>query len=200
MRRKITFKQLCRRYSDGGAEGGTEQTTAASSVTETGTATQASAAVPAGQTQTTATETKSEPAAQTFSKADVDGAVQAALSKFKQEQENSKDYDKMTPEQKVAHLEAQMADKTLSELAVKKLGEAGLSAECLPFIKGKDEADTTGKITAFKTMYDAAVQAGIEKRFKDNGYNPNVGSTKQPTGSTGNSLEDAIAESLNLSK
>lgn len=173
MRKKMKLSLLCRRYSDGGAAGGIEPTPAPAPVTLPAAeppvpANPADPAVPADP----ATEAKPAEAAKSFTQQDMDTAVQTALTKFKQEQENAKDFDKMTPEQKVTYLQAQMADKALSESAVKKLGEAGLPTDFVALVKGKDEADTEARIQTLKNQYDSAVQAGVEKRFKDNGYTP----------------------------
>jgi len=102
----------------------------------------------------------------------------------------------MTPEQKVAFLEAERADAKLLDFARGEITKAGLPVESLSFLKGKDEAETTSRITAFKTMYDTAVQAAVEARFKSAGYDPAT-STVTPN-TTGDTLESAVQGALNL--
>lgn len=131
----------------------------------------------------------------THTQADIDAAVEAALAKAKQEAENAKDYDKMTPEQKVAYLEAERNSTKLADFARAEIAKAELPVECIDFVKGKDETDTAARIQSFKAMFSTAVQSGVDKRFKDSGYEPQAG--RAPTSLSGtNSLADAIAEVL----
>ena len=137
-----------------------------------------------------------DPPAKTFSQEDMDTAVSKAVEKLKQEQANAKDYDKMTPEQKVAYLEAERNNSKLFEFARSEAVKAKLPAEAFEFLKGKDEAEITSKITAFKTMFDSAVQTGVEARFKETGYDPSKSQT--PPSTTGDTFESAVADALNI--
>lgn len=69
-------------------------------------------------------------------------------------------------EARFAELQAKVADNELTEYARKQLSDAKLPAEALPFVKGADEKATAERVKAFGTMYAAAVQAGVDERFK----------------------------------
>jgi membrane protein involved in colicin uptake len=69
-------------------------------------------------------------------------------------------------EAKLAELQAKVADGELTEYTRKQLTDAKLPADALPFVKGTDEKTTVERVKAFGTMYTAAVQAGVEERFK----------------------------------
>lgn len=165
------FKKLCRRYSNGGV------------------------------TPPADPPAQGNPPPKTFTQKDVDDAATtaatAAVEKYIKEQANAKDYDKMTPEQKVAYLETQEKDRKLSDFARDEISKAKLPNESLAFLKGSDEADTTAKVQAFKTMYEAAVQAGVDERFKSNGYNPSIGTPA--SSAPADSLEAAIAAEISKS-
>lgn len=75
-------------------------------------------------------------------------------------------------EAELSRLKAQIADKELTEYTRTKVDGAALPASAVDFIKGKDEADTDQRIKAFGEMFTAAVQEGVEARFKENGYTP----------------------------
>ena len=79
------------------------------------------------------------------------------------------------------------ADAKLLDFARGEITKAGLPVESLSFLKGKDEAETASRVTAFKTMYDTAVQAAVEARFKSAGYDP--AKSSEPPASTGDTLE-----------
>lgn len=102
---------------------------------------------------------------------------------YEQTQSQAKDFEKMTPEQQAqkrldnekaetARLKAELADRDLTDYARGKIVEAELPADALAFVKGKDTADTDARIKTFSAMLAAGVQAGVEKRFKGNGYTP----------------------------
>lgn len=163
--------------------------------------TTAEPAAPATVPAPTQADPPAEPTAKTYTEAELEDAKQKALDAFKAQQEASKDYDKMTPEQKVAYLEAQAKDKELSDKALQKLNEKGIDASVLPFIKGKDEADTEARINSFKTLLDAQVQAGVEARFKAAGTNPPAADGGNPlpdASSAAGSLHDALADAIKI--
>lgn len=110
---------------------------------------------------------------------------------YEQAQSAEKDFAKMTPEQKAqkllddakaesTRLLAELADRDLADYARGKLSEVELPAAALSFIKGKDQADTDARIKAFGELLAAGVQAGVEKRFKDNGYTPRSSAAGNP--------------------
>lgn len=180
MKKKMNLKQLCRCYSNGGAD-------PAPAVDPT--------PAPVADSASASDSKPTEPT-KAFTQADIDDALSVAIAKLKQEEANSKDYEKMTPEQKVAFLEAERADTKLSDFARGEITKASLPVETLPFLKGKDEAETTSRITSFKTIYDTAVQTAVEARFKSAGYDPAISTVK--LNSAGDTLESAIAGALNL--
>lgn len=137
-----------------------------------------------------------DPPAKTLTQKDVDTAVANAVAKIKQDQANAKDYDKMTPEQKVAYLEHERNNSKLTEFARLEAVKSKLPAEAFEFLKGKDEAEITSKVTTFKTMFDLAVQTGVEARFKETGYDPSKSQT--PPSTTGDTFESAVADALNI--
>lgn len=99
-------------------------------------------------------------------------AASAAVEAYKKHLEEAKDFEKMTAEEKVVYLQKQMADEKLSGYTAQQLSVAGLSVELATFVKGSDEKDTDERIKTLKTAFDKAVQAGVEQRFKVNGYVP----------------------------
>lgn len=187
--RKFNLKLLCRRYSDGGATPPAEP-----------------AAAQSPEPAPVADPVKQEPAKpepeKSYTKAEVDtavnDAVSAALAKYKQEQENAKDYDKMTPEQKVAFLEAERKDRALQDFTAKHLEEQKIPPQFAAFLKGTDEDNTKARAAEFKAVYDKAVQDGVDERFKQGGYNPKVSGTSTQATTPANSLKSAIAEAINV--
>lgn len=102
---------------------------------------------------------------------------------YEQSKAAEKDFKNLTPEQQAqkrlddqkaetARLQAELADRDLTDYARGKISEAKLPADALTFIKGKDQADTDAKIKAFSALLASGVQAGVEERFKTNGYTP----------------------------
>lgn len=126
---------------------------------------------------------KSEPA-KTYTDADLEAARQKAVEDYKRHLEEVKDYDKMTPEEKVAHLEKQMAEEKLARYTAEAVTEAGMDASLAEFAKGGDEKSTDDRVKALKTVFDKAVQAGVEGRFKEIGYTPRMGGVGSPAGET----------------
>ncbi len=159
------LSRLAMRYSDGGAQSSAEGTEPANAGTEStgGTDAGAGAAQPASKT---------DPEAKTYTEAELEAARQQAVEAYKQHLEEAKDYEKMTPEEKVAYLEKQREEDRIARYATEKLSAQNLPVELLPFVQGPDEAGTDERLKTFKAAYDKAVQAGVEARFKLNGYIP----------------------------
>lgn len=102
---------------------------------------------------------------------------------YEQSKEAEKDFKTLTPEQQsqkqlddqkaeTARLQAELADRDLADYARSKISEANLPTDAIVFVKGKDQADTDAKIKSFSGLLASGVQAGIEERFKTNGYTP----------------------------
>lgn len=99
-------------------------------------------------------------------------AADVAVEAYKKHLEEAKDFEKMTAEEKVVYLQNQMADEKLTGYTTQKLSDAGLPVELAAFVKGSDEKGTDERIKTLKAAYDKGVQAGVEQRFKANGYVP----------------------------
>ncbi|MFV0497482.1 MAG: DUF4355 domain-containing protein [Candidatus Fimivivens sp.] len=168
MRKFKSIAQLSMRFSDGGAQppAPADPTPPAATPPATPAATPP-ATPPAATPPATAT-----PPAKTFSEADVTAAKEAAIAEYKKHLEEAKDYEKMTPEEKVAYLEAQRADDKLSAYATQKLSASNMPVELLAYAKGTNEADTDTRIKELKAIIDKGVQSGVEARFKNNSYVP----------------------------
>ena len=84
-------------------------------------------------------------------------------------------------EKTIAEREKAIADKEHRLYAVKAIKEAGLddgsdiSLSLVDFVMGEDEAEIDEKVKAFKDLFNKAVTAEVNKRFKDNGYTPKKG-------------------------
>lgn len=157
--------RLAMRYSDGGAQSSAEGAESEAGGTKSAGGSDAEA----GATQSTS---KAESEAKTYTEAELEAARQQAVEAYKQHLEEAKDYEKMTPEEKVAYLEKQREEDRIARYATEKLSVQNLPVELLPFVQGPDEAGTDERLKTFKAAYDKAVQAGVEARFKLNGYIP----------------------------
>lgn len=124
---------------------------------------------------------KAEQSAKTYTDADLETARQKAVEEYKRHLQEATDYNKMTPEEKVAHLEKQMAEEKLARYTADALMKAGTDASLAVFVKGADEKDTDDRVKAFKEVFDKAVQAGVEARFKGIGYTPRAGGMGSPS-------------------
>lgn len=107
-------------------------------------------------------------------------AATDAVEAYKHHLEEAKDFEKMTADEKVVYLQKQMADEKLSGYTTQKLSTAGLPVEFAAFVKGTDEKDTDERIKTLKAAYDKGVQAGVDQRFKANGYVPKGTAAGQP--------------------
>lgn len=191
--RSILGSALTRRYSDGGAApageaGGSAAGTPAAGA---GAASGTDPAPPKAPEQTPpkpeqappkkeVEAPKAEQSAKTYTDADLEKARQKAVEDYKRHLEEARDYEKMTPEEKVAHLEKQMAEEKLARYTADALVKAGTDASLAVFVKGADEKDTDDRVKSFKEVFDKAVQAGVEARFKSIGYTPRAGGVGSP--------------------
>lgn len=84
-------------------------------------------------------------------------------------------------EKAIAEREKAITDKENRLYAVKAIKEAGLddgsdtSLSLVDFVMGEDETEIDTKVKAFKELFDKAVSAEVNKRFKENGYTPKQG-------------------------
>lgn len=193
MREKFSWKTICLRHHSEEGGGGTVPT--AETTKEEG--------IVAGNSEKDPAQAPvaPPPAAETYTKEQLEEAVNMALTKAKEAAESAQDYEKMTPEQKVQHLENQLKTQAIADTARGLIAQKGLPDGVLPFVSGDTREDTEAKITAFETMYTAAVKAGVEaevnRRFKGLGHSPNL-STGNPTPPKGGaSIQSAVYEALN---
>lgn len=86
-------------------------------------------------------------------------------------------------EKDIAERERAIKEKENRLYAVKALKGAGLddgselSMGIVDFVMGEDETEINMKIKSFKDLFDKKVEAEVNKRFKENGYKPQKGST-----------------------
>lgn len=158
------FQLLTMRFSGGGASGAPADPPADPPAVP--------ASVPPAAPTAPAAPPAADPPAKTYTDADLAAAKAEALAEYQKHLEEAKDYDKMTPEEKVIYLEAQRETDKLTQMATAKLAAQELPVELLEFVRGKDEADTDAKLKIVKAIIDKATQVGVDKRFKDNGYLP----------------------------
>ena len=84
-------------------------------------------------------------------------------------------------EKTIAEKEKAILEKENRLYAVKAIKEAGLddggdiSLSLVDFVMGEDETEINGKVKAFKELFDKAVSAEVDKRFKEKGYTPKKG-------------------------
>lgn len=74
--------------------------------------------------------------------------------------------------------EKALTERQNREYAQKSLREAGLddgsetAFALVDFVMGADETEIDSKVKSFKELFNKAVTAAVNKRFKDNGYTP----------------------------
>lgn len=84
-------------------------------------------------------------------------------------------------EKAIAERERAITEKENRLYAVKAIKEAGLddgsdtSLSLVDFVMGEDETEINAKVKSFKELFDKAVTAEVNKRFKEAGYTPNKG-------------------------
>lgn len=138
---------------------------------------------PATGAATKDAETTPSATEKTYTAADLESLKAQWQEEYEQGKAAEKDFAKMTPEQQAqkllddqkaetARLQAELADRDLADYTRGKLAEAQLPAEALAFVKGKDQADTDTRIKDFGKLLADGIQAGVDKRFKNNGYTP----------------------------
>lgn len=104
------------------------------------------------------------------------------LQKSKLTDDELKQIEIEEKEQAIAEREKAIIDKENRLYAVKAIKEAGLddgsdiSLSLVDFVMGEDETEINGKVKAFKELFDKAVTAEVNKRFKEQGYTPKQGS------------------------
>lgn len=103
------------------------------------------------------------------------------LQQAKLTEEELKKIEDEEREKALAEREKALADKENRLFAVKAIKEAGLddgsdtSLSIVDFVMGEDETIITTRVKAFKDLFDKAVTAEVNKRFKENGYTPKQG-------------------------
>lgn len=86
-------------------------------------------------------------------------------------------------EKTIAEREKALQDKENRLYAIKAIKEAGIddggdtALALVDFVMGADETEIDERVKAFKELFDKAVTAEVNKRFKDNGRTPKQGST-----------------------
>lgn len=102
--------------------------------------------------------------------------------KAKLSEEELKNYEIEEREKTIAEREKQLQDRLNREFAQKELREAGLddgsqtAFALADLVMGEDEEEIKGKVKTLKELFDKAVAAEVNKRFKDNGRSPKQGS------------------------
>lgn len=91
-----------------------------------------------------------------------------------------------TEEQKrIAALEKQLEDQAtatqrekLTNLAMKEAGAKGLPTELIGFFLGEDEDRTKANLGTLESVYNTAIQAAVESKFKENGRDVKGGAAR----------------------
>ena len=137
---------------------------------------------------------KPEAAARTYNQAYVDdlierqkaaqeAAVAEALKVAGMDKDAKEKYEQEQAEEKMAKREADIARRELKADAREVLAEKQIPTEFLDMLLGSDLKETKANADAFKTKFDAAVQAQVEKRL--------AGKTPQG-GQSGTSMKSEI--------
>lgn len=140
-----------------------------------------------------------EPAPEPIDLEKIDKLVQSKLDKalaqerkekaeYKRKYENERkarltddELKKVELEEKISEIaerEKAIQDKENRLFAVKAIKEAGLddgsdtALSLVDFVMANDETEIKGKVKAFKELFDKAVKAEVDKRFKEGGYTP----------------------------
>ena len=129
--------------------------------------------------------------------------LQKELDRMKKEkltEEERKALEIKEREDALAAREKELSEKTNRLYAIKKIQEAGLndgsekSLAIVDFVIGADEAAIDANVKAFSELVNKLVAAEVEKKFKENGRNPNGGNG----GKTGDN--PYAKETFNLTK
>ena len=103
------------------------------------------------------------------------------LQKAKLTDDELKKIEDEEREKALAERERALQEKENRLFAVKEVKAAGLddgsdtSLAIVDFVMGEDETEIKGKVKAFKELFDKAVTAEVNKRFKEGGYTPKKG-------------------------
>lgn len=155
---------MAMRFADGGGNPAATETEAAAEKSDAR-ENQSAAQLPPN-------EAAGEKAANTYTEQQLQEARAAAVEEYKRHLEEAKDYEKMTPEEKVAYLEQQRAEEKLERYASEKLAVAGLSPALARYVKSGNEKEIDAGVLQLKELLDKDVQAGVEARFRNMGYEP----------------------------
>ncbi|MRX54836.1 DUF4355 domain-containing protein [Bacillus idriensis] len=85
--------------------------------------------------------------------------------------------------------------ESLKNKALEVAAEKNLPKGVLDFFIGEDEEKTLANLSTFEAEVTAAIQAGVEAKFKSGGRNPNGGSgdPKGDAGAFGKKIADTVA-------
>lgn len=103
------------------------------------------------------------------------------LQKSKLTDDELKKIEDEEREKALAEREKALQDKENRLFAVKAIKEAGLddgsdtALSLIDFVMGEDETEISNKTRAFKELFDKAVTAEVNRRFKESGYTPRKG-------------------------
>ncbi len=136
---------------------------------------------------------KPEAAARTYNQAYVDdlierqkaaqeAAVAEALKVAGMDKDAKEKYEQEQAEEKMAKREADIARRELKADAREVLAEKQIPTEFLDMLLGSDLKETKANADAFKTKFDAAVQAQVEKRLA--GKTPQGGNGRLQSGTS----------------
>lgn len=100
-------------------------------------------------------------------------------------------YEQEQAEEKMAKREADIARRELKADAREVLAEKQIPTEFLDMLLGSDLKETKANADAFKTKFDAAVQAQVEKRLA--GKTPQGGNGSQSGTSMKSEIEKYMA-------
>lgn len=170
----------------------------------TATETETTAAVPGnGETAaagSVAKETKQEPAAKTYDqdyidrlladqKAATDAAVAEALKVAGMDKDSKESYEKEKAAKELKEREEKIALRERRADALDILAKHDVPSEFVDLLVGDTTEKTKENVSAFKTKFDAAVQAQVEKRL--------AGTTPKGSNGTGTlSEEEAMAAEI----
>ena len=105
------------------------------------------------------------------------------MEKAKMSDDELKEYEIGEREKTIAERERALTEKENRIFAIKAIKEAGLddgsdiSLSLVDFVMGEDETEITSNVKAFKELFDRAVAAEVDKRFKAGGRLPNAGAS-----------------------
>lgn len=130
-------------------------------------------------------------------------ALQKELEKLKKEKmtdDELKQFEMTEKERTLAERERALADKENRLIAIKAIKEAGLddgsenALELVDFVMADDEEAVRTKVKAFGALVNKFVAAKVDKTFRQNGRNPNGGSSGNEGGD--NNAGTSVAEML----